>query len=278
MTVTDNSAQDELGTHVPRINQLDAATLDEELLSSFYEKTSDAFKYFIRNPLDIIRPELDTLIRCILWKFTVLDQGGSIGQSLLGIKFSTASSCRLWILAATDIIFNYLSQRQSLVVKSLPGSEETKFYILHKVNILLRFVQILNLVIFLRRGQYPSASLMLLDIKPVSTIEEPRSVGYSYMSRELLWSTFAELLQFLVPLVNVNRLRGFTQKLSHYLMKSASQTEARSGAWVCCACNTRPVVAVRAVCGHLYCHVCSFTQSCLVCGIEIARDQLNYLA
>ena len=81
-------------------------------------------------------------------------------------------------------------------------------------------------------------------------------------------------------------------------MKSASQTEARSGAWVCCACNTRPVVAVRAVCGHLYCHVCSFTQrsdsnkillkhsnclhfvlfSCLVCGIEIARDQLNYLA
>ena len=49
MTVTDDGAQDELGTHVPRINQLDAATLDEELLSSFYEKTSDAFKYFIRS-------------------------------------------------------------------------------------------------------------------------------------------------------------------------------------------------------------------------------------
>ena len=156
-------AQD-AGGHVPRINQLDAATLDEELLSSFHEQISEAFRYFLRlgqlnkrmtwawvcfcsnfpcitffrNPLDIIGPELDTLVRCVLWRFTVLDQGSSIGQGLLGIKFSsTSSSWRLWILAATDIISNYLSQRQSLVIKSLPGSEETKFYIQHKLNILL---------------------------------------------------------------------------------------------------------------------------------------------
>lgn len=90
-----------------------------------------------RNPLDTIGPELDTLVRCVLWRFSVLDQGGSIGQSLLGIKFSTSSSRRLWILAATDIISNYLTQRQSLVIKSLPGREETKFYIQHKLSILL---------------------------------------------------------------------------------------------------------------------------------------------
>ena len=155
---------------------------------------------FFRNPLDTIGPELDTLVRCVLWRYTVLDQGSSIGQSLLGIKLSTSSSWRLWILAATDIISNYLSQRQSLVIKSLPGREETKFYIQHKLNILLStvlyrrsevslwililgFVQILNLVMFLRQGRYPTPSLMLLGIKPVSTIEETRSVGYSFMSR-----------------------------------------------------------------------------------------------
>ena len=34
--------------HVPRINQLDAATLDEELFTSFSHKIGDAFKYFLR--------------------------------------------------------------------------------------------------------------------------------------------------------------------------------------------------------------------------------------
>ena len=33
---------------VPRINQLDAATLDEEIFSIFNKKLSDAFKYFLR--------------------------------------------------------------------------------------------------------------------------------------------------------------------------------------------------------------------------------------
>ena len=42
-----DEAQD-AGGHVPRINQLDAATLDEELLSSFHEQISEAFRYFLR--------------------------------------------------------------------------------------------------------------------------------------------------------------------------------------------------------------------------------------
>ena len=40
-----------------------------------------------------------------------------------------------------------------------------------------------TLVVFLRRGRHPSLPLLLLGIAPVSTIREPRSVGYSYMSR-----------------------------------------------------------------------------------------------
>ena len=40
-----------------------------------------------------------------------------------------------------------------------------------------------TLAVFLRRGRHPSLPLLLLGIAPVSTIREPRSVGYSYMSR-----------------------------------------------------------------------------------------------
>ena len=64
-----------------------------------------------------------------------------------------------------------------------------------------------------------------------------------------------------VPLVNVSRLRGLTHNVSQYFVASrAPQTEASSSVWVCCACNARPVVAARAKCGHLFCHVCSIRQ------------------
>ena len=48
MTEMDDRDAQDAGGHVPRINQLDAATLDEELLSSFHEQISEAFRYFIR--------------------------------------------------------------------------------------------------------------------------------------------------------------------------------------------------------------------------------------
>ena len=48
MTEIDDKDAQDAGGHVPRINQLDAATLDEELLSSFHEQISEAFKYFLR--------------------------------------------------------------------------------------------------------------------------------------------------------------------------------------------------------------------------------------
>ena len=35
-------------SYVPRINQLDAETLDEEFLSDFNEQISNAFKFFLR--------------------------------------------------------------------------------------------------------------------------------------------------------------------------------------------------------------------------------------
>ena len=63
-----------------------------------------------------------------------------------------------------------------------------------------------------------------------------------------------------VPLVNVSRLRGFTQSVSQYFVSSEPQTEAGASVWVCCACKARPVVAARAKCGHLFCHVCSIRQ------------------
>ena len=92
MTQAGDGEHDAVSAHVLRINQLDAATLDTELMASINTKLADAFKYFIRwsntrqihetnpdpnirrllnrNPLDTFGPELETLLRCIIWRYS----------------------------------------------------------------------------------------------------------------------------------------------------------------------------------------------------------------
>ena len=143
-------------SYVPRINQLDAETLDDEFLSDFNEQISNAFRLFlrftlyyylarklpsitcfvIRNPLDTIRPELESVLRYVLWRSTLLKHHSSVGQNLLGIKFCSEQPWRLRALAVMDILSYYCQQRSDLVLRVLPGSEERKYSLARLMRIL----------------------------------------------------------------------------------------------------------------------------------------------
>ena len=136
-----------------------------------------------RNPLDTIRPELESVLRFVLWRSTLLKHHSSVGQNLLGIKFSSDQPWRLRALAVLDIISHYGQQRSDLLLRVLPGSEGRKYWVARLMRILSGCLKLLNSLWFLRQGLYPSLALMLLNLKPVSTVTESRSIGYSYMSR-----------------------------------------------------------------------------------------------
>lgn len=242
---------------VPRISQIDAATLDSELLSTFSQQISNACKYFIRNPLDRIGPELDALLRCFIWKFSLIAKQRSIGQELLGIKYQSKSQAQLYTLAGMDILLHYLKQRQRFFLQFLPLSDQTKNLTLHYANIVVGMTKIINSLYFLRQGLYPSLATFLLDLKPLCTINESRTVGYSYMSRELLWSTFTELLIFIVPLLNSSKIKSqITQRFSSLIGKPATHISLSQ----CSLCSHPPILPCRGVCGHIYCYYCLATQ------------------
>ena len=45
---TSSNYDDTSSNYVPRINQLDADTLDQEIFNELHQKLSDAFKFFLR--------------------------------------------------------------------------------------------------------------------------------------------------------------------------------------------------------------------------------------
>lgn len=91
----------------------------------------------VRNPLDTIGPELEILIRGVIWKYSILTSShASVGQTLLGIKYSNSSTKKLYILAAVDLLLQYCLKRQSFLINKLPGSEDRKFSLVKWFSIL----------------------------------------------------------------------------------------------------------------------------------------------
>ena len=122
-------------------------------------------------------------MRMGIWWFTVVEKGASVGQDLLGMKYQTSTRNKLYTLALATTGINYLKERQRMVLQWVPGSEETKNLVLHYISITIKSLTLINSIMFLRQGLYPTLATWLLGLKQVSTTDRSRAVGYSYMSR-----------------------------------------------------------------------------------------------
>ena len=61
-----------------------------------------------------------------------------------------------------------------------------------KIEAVINFSKLLNLVVFLYEGKYPSLLARILKWRHYPDDEEAvREVSYEYMVREMLWNSFA---------------------------------------------------------------------------------------
>merc|ERR1712004_144705 len=74
----------------PRINQLDALALDQELLTTLHNYLADSFKFFLKSPLDYVGPDFEALLRFVIWKFWNFD--------LFAAGSETSSTTLRWAL------------------------------------------------------------------------------------------------------------------------------------------------------------------------------------
>ena len=75
----------------------------------------------------------------------------------------------------------------------------------------LSLASFVNLLIFLAEGKYASLVDRFLGLRLVLRGREPpRNVSYQFLSRELLWHGFAEFLVFVIPLINVRKIKTAT--------------------------------------------------------------------
>lgn len=247
-----------------RVTLLDAVDLDVETHRILKDQLSKATKFLSASFLIKWEAEIDAVLRYWIWRLSVCRHQATFGQQLLRVKYGndfTKRKAQLLIILAVGC--SYVKQKISQLSSRTDSPQMQIMHIkriLSTVEISVLIASVINLVVFLRNGNYPTLIDRILRLKPVSAASPgpSRVVGYQYMTRELLWHGFIELITFTMPLINYQSLKrkitGMFSKSKTVKMISRNVTYLPNTR--CAVCNEVPVLPHHIGCNHTFCYYC----------------------
>ncbi|NXP04558.1 PEX2 factor, partial [Thinocorus orbignyianus] len=274
---------------VLRISQLDALELNKALEQLVWSQFSSCFHGFKPGVLAHVEPEVKAFLWLILWRFTVYSKSATVGQAILNIQYKNnlaqsekyqplSKQQKLWYLILT-VGGRWLEERCYDVFSNpqLQSFCRVKPYINFGAG-LLKLCGLVNFLVFLQKGTFATLTERILGIRSVFCKPQGiRQVGFEYMNRELLWHGFAEFLIYLLPLVNVHKLK---LKLASWCLPvvglSDSENTLAAEGRECSLCGEWPTLPHTVGCPHVFCYYCIKSSyladmyfTCPRCGSEV---------
>ncbi|XP_017283888.1 peroxisome biogenesis factor 2 [Kryptolebias marmoratus] len=293
-------------TPVLRISQLDALELDSALEQLLWTQFTQCFQNCRPGLLTPVEPELKALFYLLLWRFTLYSNSATVGQSLLSLRYHSTSSSSpqyrplssrqklgLAILTAGP---SWLQERSHRLLPCLglslrgafsEGDDSLLQQGLHNALTLVsgftKLASLINFLVFLRNGRHPVLAERITGAQAVfSKPNVVRDVTYQYMNRELLWHGFADFLIFLLPLINIRKIKATVFSL--FGVKSSHKEGAREEKelWKECGiCGEWPTMPHTVGCQHVFCYYCIKSHSitdayltCPKCGAEAGTPEV----
>ncbi|XP_053683111.1 peroxisome biogenesis factor 2 [Sabethes cyaneus] len=241
---------------VPRVNQLDSIQLDNEIVNIIKGQIYNVLRNLPPGLLSKFQPEINLLVSSVLWNYSIRKSFATFGQQMLSINYDQAQlgSGKLGFHYALTVALDYLKEMSQY---RLTGWTVLQHTIRWSENC-LTFLKLLNFFRFLRTGRKPSLVdyVLRLDHRSIDGAKR-RTIGYSYMTRELIWAGFMELLGFTIPIINYHAVKRRLRNLLK--LESGSQVARKIDLTVeskCVYCNERPTLPHHMGCGHVFCYYC----------------------
>ncbi|CAN6639593.1 hypothetical protein TRVA0_017S02190 [Trichomonascus vanleenenianus] len=246
-----------------------------------------AFKTFKPEIKDRYEPELLLLLKLALFKLTVWDHSATYGAKLQNLKFVDARSRipNRSISAAQKLGYgiivvggSYLwTKLDDYLARASYSSDPGRSGIIEKLRKLTDALTtawsvstLANFVLFLYSGRYSTLVLRLLRIRLATTSRQvSRQVNFEFQNRQLVWNALTEFLLFILPLVNLAKIKKNLGKLVSGSSSSKPTKGISSGGELaflpektCAICykadasNTQVTNPYVTDCGHVYCYIC----------------------
>ncbi|CAL1677044.1 unnamed protein product [Lasius platythorax] len=246
--------------YVSRINQIDAAELDTEIYKVLKNQTKEIAKYSAPGKIDKWQAEVDVLLKLLIWKFSLQRGSSTFGQRLLNLHYADINQKKAVLYLILSVLPQYLKDKfanenlsdRGVLVQGLKS-------LVDWTSNVVGLLELINLLYFLHRGVQPRAIEFLLNLSSQSiTTHRPRTIGYSYMTRELLWHGLMELFTIGIPMINLHYLKHAVTRLWR---RTEPATVSRSfpvmnATTKCAYCDENPILPSHAGCSHVFCYYC----------------------
>lgn len=270
MPASHNSVQEYPNLLAPRVSHLDAQTLNtdiHELLKSALLESLQLKGIALYTKFE---PEIDAALRWVVYRFTLVESRTSVGHKLLQMKYSESVPKHvLKSYALLLVIIPWLHKRKGDISKLFIANEVKRDKFItwcDAVDVVYRILHLLNLLLFLREGFYSTIAERFFRLRPVPTVPPKlRQISYSFFSRELLWSGFAELLGFILPLIPTQQVHSVLKSLlpKHHVrgqLTAAAEDADLTSTSICMLCGDPPVLPHQFGCSHVACHYCLYAE------------------
>ncbi|KAH8295614.1 hypothetical protein KR018_000191 [Drosophila ironensis] len=279
----------EKNKYVPRVNQIDAIYLNKDIARLIRDNLLENLQAISPVLFIKIQPELDLLIQSAIWFGSVGKRCSTFGQQLLVLAYDAEklTVSRLVLHFALTVLPGYvkaweerrLTRRVEWFSQMITWAENSALVL-----------NILNYFRFLKTGRKPTLIDFLLGLDYISLRNnQRRDIGYKYLTRELLWGGFMEILGLVLPIINFRKL--------HRVLKSwtpGKRPESGAAASVellspkmtvtttCTFCGDRPTLPHHMGCGHIYCYYCLSANvltdasfNCPICGATCSEKGIQ---
>ena len=268
---------------ISRVNQMDAAQIDNELVNVIKHRLMSVWKYMGQEYMDMLMPEIECVLNLLLFRFSMWEDVPTPGAQMQNLRYMSLFNSRnkfkialwqkiLWCLI--NVLGRYLVSRlQSIMLyhgwNFSPDETFQKkvFNFVRKMEILYRCCSVINFLLFLYDGHYKHIFDRFVGIRLVYKVANAsRLLSFEFMNQQLVWSGFNEFLYFLLPLLPLRKWKRW--------LFPASVTRSSNRLSDCPICQRAIILPHDTNCKHLFCYHCIKAVemeggSCPVCATVI---------
>eukprot|EP01095_Lingulamoeba_sp_RSL-Kostka_P000065 TRINITY_DN10104_c5_g1_i2.p1 TRINITY_DN10104_c5_g1~~TRINITY_DN10104_c5_g1_i2.p1 ORF type:complete len:323 (+),score=65.21 TRINITY_DN10104_c5_g1_i2:74-970(+) len=290
-----------------RVNQLDALTIDNEVRIILLSQIKVIVKFFKKKWFDKISPELEAILGFLLWRLSIWPMGATYGDRLQNLVYrseykanltktgyknegvnlnefgngslrATKTQKFLWLILGVG--GKYLWTRTERFIAHDVFSDELEenswkykiYQLMKKIELLYKLFTVINFVVFLFDGKYVSLLDRILWMRLVTSRKTlSRFVSFEYLNRQLVWQGFTEFLLFLMPLINIVKIKKYLKSMF------STQTVSEFKDDCCPICMSSPInTPYLTQCNHTFCYYCIKVQlmqeedhNCVRCNQKI---------
>ncbi|KAJ1654965.1 peroxisome assembly protein (Peroxin-2) [Dispira simplex] len=240
--------------HVSRVSQLDSDLLDTELVTNLWERWQEGVKYLRSSLTNKLQPEITALLQLVVYYLTVRGpQNATYGAQLQNLRYrnefkhtrnpqrvahAPLSRTQVATYGVLLVGGRYTWTRLNQWITTQGWSEAPQgswrkriWHLMQKLDAWYHGLTLVNFLVFMYAGRYKSVLTRLLGMRMVyARSQMQHGVSYEYMNRQMVWYAFTEFLLFVLPLINMRRIRQNIKRGAQMVVRPWQDT--RLGQWL----------------------------------------------